>query len=165
MATKIFPRIKEVRAYVVDNPAAPTASAEKFEGGADCHDVEDAHWINGNLGPDRLPIANPMSVWEQYKVPPTSKLTLAFSSFDKLALPQARRTSWGINALGSFVVEIESEDGTTGVGISIGGEPGCYIVERHLSRFVEGEDPRDVEAIWVRKKMKRLDNCSLGVCI
>ena len=52
--------------------------------------------------------------------------------------------------MGSFVVEIESEDGTTGVGISIGGEPGCFIVERHLSRFVEGEDPRDVEAIWVR---------------
>jgi len=26
--------------------------------------------------------------------------------------------------------------------------PGCYIVEKHLSRFVEGQDPRDVELMW-----------------
>lgn len=25
---------------------------------------------------------------------------------------------------------------------------GCYIVEHHLSRFVEGQDPRNVELIW-----------------
>lgn len=58
------------------------------------------------------------------------------------------RKSWGINALGGLVVEVEAEDGTTGVGITIGGEPGCYIVEHHLSRFVEGCDPRDVELMW-----------------
>ena len=34
------------------------------------------------------------------------------------------RKSWGINALGSFIAEVETEDGTTGVGVSIGGEPG-----------------------------------------
>ena len=45
-------------------------------------------------------------------------------------------------ALGSVVVEVETDDGTTGVGVSIGGEPACYIVEHHLSRFVEGQDPR-----------------------
>ena len=39
-------------------------------------------------------------------------------------------------------MEIETDDGTTGVGVSIGGEPACYIVEHHLSRFVEGQDPR-----------------------
>ena len=58
------------------------------------------------------------------------------------------RKSWGINALGSVVVEVEADDGTTGVGVSIGGEPACYIVENHLSRFVEGQDPRDVELMW-----------------
>ena len=58
------------------------------------------------------------------------------------------RKSWGINALGSVIVEVEAEDGTTGVGVSIGGEPACYIVEHHLSRFVEGEDPRNVELMW-----------------
>ena len=42
----------------------------------------------------------------------------------------------------------EAEDGTTGVGVTTAGEPGCYIVEKHLSRFVEGEDPRNVERIY-----------------
>jgi L-rhamnonate dehydratase len=45
-------------------------------------------------------------------------------------------------ALGSVIVEVVADDGTTGVGVSIGGEPACYIVEKHLSRFVEGQDPR-----------------------
>ena len=58
------------------------------------------------------------------------------------------RKSWGINALGGLVVEIEADDGTTGVGVTIGGAAGAQIVERHLSRFVEGRDPRDVESIW-----------------
>jgi L-rhamnonate dehydratase len=56
--------------------------------------------------------------------------------------------SWGMDALGSVVVEVECEDGSVGVGVSIGGRPACYIIENHLSRFVEGQDPRDVELIW-----------------
>jgi L-rhamnonate dehydratase len=76
----------------------------------------------------------------------------------------ATRKSWGINgaslgnmlavillakrplallaALGSVIVEVVADDGTTGVGVSIGGDPACFIVENHLSRFVEGQDPR-----------------------
>lgn len=61
---------------------------------------------------------------------------------------EGARTSWGINALGSCVVEVEADDGTTGVGVTTAGEPGCYIVEKHLSRFVEGADPRDVERLY-----------------
>jgi L-rhamnonate dehydratase len=85
---------------------------------------------------------------------------------------RAFRKSWGINALGSVIVEVEADDGTTGVGtytnnhttfcrvgyyfnlmnvlagVSTGGDPACYIIENHLSRFVEGEDPRNVERIW-----------------
>jgi hypothetical protein len=43
----------------------------------------------------------------------------------------------------------------------LGGEPGCFIIEKHLSRFVEGtcsfvssfesalgQDPRNLELIW-----------------
>ena len=111
-----FPRIKAVRAYATDK-------ATKGDQGADCHDVDDKHWINGYP----TPVANPMSGYEQY------------ATF---------RKSWGINAIGSLVVEVEADDGTTGVGITIGGEPGCFIVEKHLSRFIEGQDPRDVELIW-----------------
>ena len=33
-------------------------------------------------------------------------------------------------------------------GVSIGGEPACYIIENHLSRFVEGQDPSDIELMW-----------------
>ena len=47
-----------------------------------------------------------------------------------------------------MVVEIEAEDGTCGVGVSIGGEPGCYIAEHHLARFCEGQDPRNIELMW-----------------
>jgi len=115
MSAREFPRIKTVRAYVPE--------AKPGDQGADCHDVDDEHWINGHP----LPVANPMSGYELYK---------------------QYRKSWGINAMGSLVVEVEAEDGTTGVGVTIGGEPGCYIVEKHLSRFVEGQDPRNVELMY-----------------
>jgi L-rhamnonate dehydratase len=98
-------------------------TTEKGDQGADCHDVADNHWINGYP----TPIANPMSGYEFYK---------------------GTRKSWGINALGSLIVEIEAENGVTGVGVSIGGNPGCFIVENHLSRFIEGEDPRNVELMY-----------------
>ncbi len=104
-------RIREVRAYVI----APS------EMGADYHNQTGSHWIID------LPIANPMSVYEEYK---------------------ATRSSWGIHALGTVVVEVELDDGIIGIGCSIGGEPACYIIEKHLSRFVEGQDPRNVELIW-----------------
>ena len=121
---RAFPRILEVRAYVSSKP-----DEKQHVQGADCHDVDDGHWINGNLPCDTklLPIANPMSVHPPYK---------------------RFRKSWGINAMGSMVVEVEAEDGTCGVGVTIGGEPGCYIVEHHLSRFCEGKDPRNIELMW-----------------
>jgi L-rhamnonate dehydratase len=114
-SARMFPRVKEVRAYV--------SSPAQAQQGADCHDVQDKHWINGFP----TPIANPMSCYPEYR---------------------AFRKSWGINALGSVIVEVEADDGTTGVGVSTGGDPACYIIENHLSRFVEGEDPRNVERIW-----------------
>jgi hypothetical protein len=97
---------------------------------------------------------------------------------------KSSRKSWGIDALGSIIVEVElavggfssllftplftplptpvyswlglpyccafervtvplprhaAQNGIVGVGVSIGGEPACYIVEQHLSRFVEGQ--------------------------
>lgn len=120
--TRKFPRIKQIRAYTTKEVAA----SEKDEGkdqGADCHDVQDEHWINGFP----TPIANPMSGYPMYA---------------------GTRKTWGINALGTLVVEVEADDGTTGVGITIGGIPGAFIVENHLSRFIEGEDPRNVELMW-----------------
>jgi L-rhamnonate dehydratase len=89
-------------------------------GGADYHDQGDGHWIDDH-------IATPMSRYPEYR--------------------QSRR-SFGINVLGTLVVEIEADDGTIGFAVTTGGEPAAYIVEKHLARFLEGRDPRDTETIW-----------------
>ena len=90
-------------------------------GTADYHSQPGSHWILD------LPVASPMSVYEPYK---------------------ANRASWGINALGAVVVEVELANGLTGVGCSVGGEPACFLIEKHLRRFVVGQDPRNVELVW-----------------
>lgn len=58
--------------------------------GAYCCDAE-KHWIDGYT----TPLAHPMAVYPQYR---------------------SYHTSWGINALGSVIVEVECEDGSVGVG-------------------------------------------------
>jgi L-rhamnonate dehydratase len=88
--------------------------------GADYHDQPEGHWIAGR-------IATPMSRYEDYR---------------------ESRSSFGLNVLGTFVVEVEADDGTVGVGVSTGGPPACWLVEHHLSRFVRGQDPRRIELIW-----------------
>ncbi len=89
-------------------------------GGADYHDQGDGHWIDDH-------IATPMARYPQYR--------------------QSRR-SFGINVLGTLVVEIEAENGVVGFAVTTGGEPAAYIVEKHLARFLEGRDPGDYETIW-----------------
>jgi L-rhamnonate dehydratase len=89
-------------------------------GGADYHDQSDGHWIDDH-------IATPMARYPKYR--------------------QSRR-SFGINVLGTLVIEIEAENGTVGVAVTTGGEPAAYIVEKHLARFLEGRDPSDYEEIW-----------------
>jgi L-rhamnonate dehydratase len=89
-------------------------------GGADYHDQQGAHWIDDH-------IATPMSRYPEYR--------------------QSRR-SFGINVLGTLVVEIEAENGVVGFAVTTGGEPAAFIVEQHLARFLEGRDPAQVEKIW-----------------
>lgn len=89
-------------------------------GGADYHDQADGHWIDDH-------VATPMSKYPEYRV---------------------SRRSFGINVLGTLVVEVEADDGTVGFAVTTAGEPGAYIVEHHLARFVEGADPADLERIW-----------------
>ena len=40
---------------------------------------------------------------------------------------------------GALFVMRHIQNGIVGVGVSIGGEPACHIIENHLSRFVEGQ--------------------------
>ncbi len=89
-------------------------------GGADYHDQADGHWIDAQ-------IATPMSKYPEYR---------------------ATRKSFGLNVLGSLVVELEASDGTVGFGVSTGGELGCWIVERHLARFLEGRSVTAIEQAW-----------------
>lgn len=89
-------------------------------GGADYHDQADGHWIDDH-------ISTPMSKYPEYR--------------------QSRR-SFGINVLGTLVVEIEASDGTVGFAVTTGGEPAAYIVEKHLARFLEGARVTDIEKIW-----------------
>ncbi len=89
-------------------------------GGADYHDQSDGHWIDDH-------ICTPMAKYPEYR--------------------QSRR-SFGINVLGTLVVEIEASDGTVGFAVTTGGEIGAFIVEKHLARFLEGAKVTDIEKIW-----------------
>ena len=89
-------------------------------GGADYHDQGGGHWIDDH-------IATPMGRYAQYR---------------------QSRQSFGINVLGTLVVEIEASDGTVGFAVTTGGEIGAYIVEKHLARFIEGQRVTDIEKMW-----------------
>jgi L-rhamnonate dehydratase len=89
-------------------------------GGGDYHDQDRGHWIDDH-------IATPMARYPEYR---------------------ASRQSFGINLLGTLVVEIEADDGTIGFAVTTGGEPGAWIVENHLSRFLEGAKITDIERLW-----------------
>lgn len=89
-------------------------------GGADYHDQAADHWIDDH-------IATPMAKYPQYR---------------------QSRQSFGLNVLGTLVVEVEADDGTVGFAVTTGGEPAAWIVENHLSRFVEGAPVSYLERIW-----------------
>ncbi len=99
---------------------AQVRASVTHSGGADYHQQLDGHWIDGR-------IATPMSIYPAYR---------------------ETRSSWGLNALGTFIVEAEAESGEIGVGVSTGGIPACWIVEHHLARFVEGQQAANLGAMW-----------------
>ncbi len=94
---------------------------EQTGSGGDYHDREAGHWLVDSL------IATPMSAYPDYR---------------------QSRTSFGINVMNSIVVEIETSDGTVGVGAGQGGAPACYIIEKHFKRFLMGQDPRQLNRFW-----------------
>jgi len=128
--------IREVRAYTFSS----SSEEESGGGGADCHRQSSGHWIVDS------DIANPMSVYAEYR---------------------DSRTSWGIGALGSVIVEVELDDEkkTTGVGISIGGDAACFIVENHLSRFVEGQSVVNIELIYDQMWRSTMNYGRKGIAI
>ncbi|PTL90641.1 L-rhamnonate dehydratase [Halomonas litopenaei] len=89
-------------------------------GGADYHDQSEGHWIDGQ-------ISTPMSKYPEYRM---------------------NRRSFGLNVLGTLVVEVEASDGTVGFAVTTAGEIGAFIVERHLARFLEGRKITEIEKMW-----------------
>jgi len=70
-------------------------------------------------------VANPMSIYPKYK---------------------ARRDSFMADDLGADAVEITTDKGVKGIGF---GGPGCgFVIERHLTKLLMGEDPFNVEELW-----------------
>ena len=95
------------------------SSSASGRGGGDYHDQGAGHWIDDH-------IATPMSKYPQY---------------------EQSRQSFGINVLGTLVVEVEASDGTTGFALSTAGWIGCFIAELHLSRFIIGRRVDDIRLI------------------
>ncbi len=89
-------------------------------GGGDYHDQDLGHWIDTR-------VSTPMSRYPQYR---------------------ETRRSFGLNILGTLVIEIEADDGTVGIGVTTGGEVGAWIAEVHFARFIEGQRVDDIETMW-----------------
>lgn len=89
--------------------------------GGDYFQQDKSHWLIGSL------IANPMSGHDAYK---------------------KVRTSWGIDVLGSIVVEIETQSGHKGVATGFGGVPAAWIIRNHFERFLVGQDARNINLLW-----------------
>ncbi|KAL8939533.1 MAG: hypothetical protein Q9211_002698 [Gyalolechia sp. 1 TL-2023] len=98
-----------------------TFVVEGVGSGGDYHNVKGGHWLIDS------PISTPMSGWEKYR---------------------SSRTSWGINVLGSFCVEVEASNGTKGFATGFGGPPACWLVKQHFERFLIGADPRNTNSLF-----------------
>ncbi len=104
-------------------------------GASDVHDTPDTHWIQGLPDADgnwdhqttHPPITNPMSRYPKYS---------------------GSRSSWGVAKVPTVLVEIEDEEGRIGIGASTGGEAAAFLIEQHLSMFVEGQNVRDRSQMW-----------------
>ncbi len=89
-------------------------------GGVDFSEKARGNWLNAQM-------ASPLSIYPEYR---------------------ESNLSWGRNAVGSFVVEIESASGAVGVGVSTGGVPCCWIVENHFAGLLEGRRADQIDLIW-----------------
>lgn len=106
-------------------------------GGGDYHDQGEMHWIDDH-------VASPMARYPQYRT---------------------SRQAYGVNVLGTLVVEVEADDGTVGFGVTTAGEPGAFVVERHLARLVEGAPVTETERIWDQMYLGTLHYGRKGIVV
>ena len=89
--------------------------------GADYHAKPEGHWINST------DIATPMSKYPEYR---------------------KTRRSFGIDVLGSVLVEVEADNGTVGFAMTTGGIPAAYLIEKHFQRFVVAQSVHNLEVMF-----------------
>ena len=58
------------------------------------------------------------------------------------------RRSFGIDVLGTVLVEVEASDGTIGFAMTTGGVPAAYLIEEHFRRFVVGQPAVNLEVMF-----------------
>ncbi|HLJ18054.1 MAG TPA: enolase C-terminal domain-like protein [Bryobacteraceae bacterium] len=81
----------------------------------------------GSWSTGGVEVASPMSIYPEYK---------AHRSLFMSGAPE----------MGGFTVEISTDKGLKGYGH--GGPGGAFVVEKHLTKLLMGEDPFNVERIW-----------------
>ena len=79
----------------------------------------------GSWSAGGVEVANPMSIYPKYK---------------------ARRSLFFAEDLGPEAVEISTDKGITGIGYGGGG--GSFVIQKHLTKLLIGEDPFKVERLW-----------------
>jgi L-alanine-DL-glutamate epimerase-like enolase superfamily enzyme len=79
----------------------------------------------GSWSTDGVEFANPMSIYPKYK---------------------PRRELFTADDLGPQAVEITTDKGIKGIGF--GGPGAGFVIEKHLTKLLIGEDPFDIERLW-----------------
>lgn len=79
----------------------------------------------GSWSTGGVEVANPMSIYPKYK---------------------AQRSLFMADDLGPSAVEITTDKGVRGIGF--GGPGASFVIEKHLTKLLLGEDPFNIEQIW-----------------
>ena len=66
---------------------------------------------------------------------------------------------------GTVVVEVETESGAVGLGVTSGGAPACWIIEEALAPLLEGKSPADHALLWEQMYLSTLWVGRRGVVI
>jgi L-alanine-DL-glutamate epimerase-like enolase superfamily enzyme len=126
------PIVDEVNLYTV-------SEGTQGQRGADAG--ESQYW-GGGWQTNAL-IANPMSIYEEYR---------------------DSRTSWMGPGQDPYVVEVVTEGGERGFCANYGGgRYACDVIDTHYRRFVEGANPFDIERIWEQMYRAQLPYGQRGI--
>src|SRR5438552_5925413 len=79
----------------------------------------------GSWSTGGVEVANPMSIYPKYK---------------------PKRSLFMADDLGPNAVEIATDKGVKGIGF--GGPGAGFVIEKHLTKLLQGEDPFNVEQLW-----------------